>query len=372
MGSWTMHIFCAAPGTVAASTSPGPATGDPGHLLSIPRRQQHPFYAPASERWCPALELQGRGLWQVHLPELEVAQGGGFNTKPAGHKAARCGRYFEYQSQHNSALLQSLLRESDPSTVCLPSAHSAVTGQSQPEAPGSHHPHVQLCALAASMHSSAHDIRVLWPAGITPTKPSVSQSIATACPGTAMPRWHATALDSPVLSLALPQGVAAWAVPSLPLPVWTLYCHHGRVALPVLAGHATSFPRGTQLCQARHGRLLVTPGWVSSEEHGDGEPAPGQRAPNSGASCSGLHFGQHWRGWGVGQGAMAFCTPLSQPGQSSFTPSFLPILFHPFRFLNPCPLLPTHLPFSSVVPKGPLGRAERLEQGTGLGDTAMM
>lgn len=80
MESWTMHIFCAAPGNVAASTSPGPARGDPGHWQSIPRRQQHLFYAPASERWCPALELQGRGFWQVHLPELEVVQRGGFNT----------------------------------------------------------------------------------------------------------------------------------------------------------------------------------------------------------------------------------------------------------------------------------------------------
>lgn len=42
-----------------------------------------------------------------------------------------------------------------------------------------------------------------------------------------MPSWHATLLDSPALSLALPFGVAVWAVPSLPLPVWTLYCHHG-------------------------------------------------------------------------------------------------------------------------------------------------
>lgn len=51
-----------------------------------------------------------------------------------------------------------------------------------------------------------------------------------------MPSWHATVLDSPVLSLALPLGVAVWAVPSLPLPVWTLYCHRGRAALlPVLA-----------------------------------------------------------------------------------------------------------------------------------------
>lgn len=28
----------------------------------------------------PALELQGRGFWQVHLPELEVVQGSAFNT----------------------------------------------------------------------------------------------------------------------------------------------------------------------------------------------------------------------------------------------------------------------------------------------------
>ncbi|RLW04916.1 hypothetical protein DV515_00005562 [Chloebia gouldiae] len=43
----------------------------------------------------------------------------------------------------------------------------------------------------------------------------------------------------------------------------------------MLAGHKPPpFPRVTQLCQARHGRLLVTPGWESSEEHGDGEPAP--------------------------------------------------------------------------------------------------
>lgn len=80
MGSWTMHTFCAAPGYAGASTSPGPARGDPGHQLSIPRRQQHPFYASASERWSPALKLQERGWWQVHLPELEMVQGSGFNT----------------------------------------------------------------------------------------------------------------------------------------------------------------------------------------------------------------------------------------------------------------------------------------------------
>lgn len=241
--------------------------------------------------------------------------------------------------------------------------------ESQPEIPGSHHPHVQLCPLAASMHSSAHGIWVLWPARITPTKPSVSQSIATACPGTAMPSWHATVLDSPVLSLALPLGVAVWAVPSLPLPGCCTVTM-GESGTPPHAG--TSFPRGTQLCWAQHGRLLVTPGWASSEEHGDGEPAPGQRAQELRASCSGLLTGEYWRDWGVRQGARAFCTHLSQLGQSSFTPSFLSILFHPCSFLSTHLLLPTHLLFSSVVPKGPLGKAERLEWGTGLGDTAMM
>lgn len=61
MGSWTMHIFSAAPGYVAASTNPGPARGDPGHRLSIPRSQQQPFYAPASERWRPCLKLREEG-----------------------------------------------------------------------------------------------------------------------------------------------------------------------------------------------------------------------------------------------------------------------------------------------------------------------
>lgn len=80
MGSWTMHIFCAAPGYVAASTDPESARGGPGHWLNIPRKEKHPFCAPASERWCLSLELQGMGFWQVHLPELEVVQGSGFNT----------------------------------------------------------------------------------------------------------------------------------------------------------------------------------------------------------------------------------------------------------------------------------------------------
>lgn len=99
VGSWTVHIFCAAPGYVGASINPGPARGDPGHQLSIPRRQQHPFHAPASERWCPDLELQRKRFWQVHLPELEVVPQSGFNTlalavgsiKTAGQKAACCG-----------------------------------------------------------------------------------------------------------------------------------------------------------------------------------------------------------------------------------------------------------------------------------------
>lgn len=40
----------------------------------------------------PALELQGRGFWQVHLPELEVVQGSGFNILAlvvGDHQASR-------------------------------------------------------------------------------------------------------------------------------------------------------------------------------------------------------------------------------------------------------------------------------------------
>lgn len=65
------------------------------------------------------------------------------------------------------------------------------------------------------------------------------------------------------------------------------------------------------------------------------------------------------------------CSPL-QPGKSSFTPSPLPTLFHPHSLPSPCPPLPADLLSSSVVPKGPPGRAERQEQGAGLGDTAGM
>lgn len=137
--------------------------------------------------------------------------------------------------------------------------------------------------------------------------------------------------------------------------------------------HAT-FPRGTQLCQAQHGRLLVSPGWASSEEHGDGEPARGQRGPKLRSIVIRAAY------WGVLEGlrGKAGSRSLLQPSllagtmllHSIFSPNPLP--FHPCSLLSPCPLLPTHHLFSSVVPKGPLGRAERLEQGTGLWDTAMM
>lgn len=72
---------------------------------------------------------------------------------------------------------------------------------------------VSLRYLEATTHMSSSvpllpactdGIWMLWTAGTTATKLSVSQSIATACPGTAMPNCHDTALDSPVLSLALP------------------------------------------------------------------------------------------------------------------------------------------------------------------------
>lgn len=87
-----MRILPATPGSVAASTSPGPARADARHRPSTPRRQQHPFFPPAMERQCPALELQGRGFWQVQLPELEVVPSGGFNTLAldvGGHQAIR-------------------------------------------------------------------------------------------------------------------------------------------------------------------------------------------------------------------------------------------------------------------------------------------
>lgn len=49
MGSWTIRILCAAPGSVAGSTSPGPARADVGHRPSTHGRQQHPFSPP--QQW---------------------------------------------------------------------------------------------------------------------------------------------------------------------------------------------------------------------------------------------------------------------------------------------------------------------------------
>lgn len=150
--------------------------------------------------------------------------------------------------------------------------------ESQSEVPGSHHPHVQLCPLAAGMHRRYLDVM-----------DSRNHCHKTKC------------------LKALPLRVLGQSCPAVMTQHWTHQCSawhcrrvrqcglsrpslslYGRCTVttvdsgtPPRAGrtHATSFPRGTQLCQAQHGRLLVSPGWASSEEHGDGEPARGQRGP---------------------------------------------------------------------------------------------
>ena len=167
--------------------------------------------------------------------------------------------------------------------------------------PRSHHPCAQCCPLAASTHSLARGIWVLQPTGITPTKPSFSGSIATVCPGKAMPGavpiWSAMALDSPVLSLASlwgDCGGAGCAIPPSPCVDTALAPWERAALLHASRTCTTSFPRGTQLCQAWRMRLLVTLGWVSSrrearrgakEAHGDGESALGQRCPKLRSIC---------------------------------------------------------------------------------------
>lgn len=105
----------------------------------------------------------------------------------------------------------------------------------------------------------------------------------------------------------------------------------------------TSFPRGTQLCRAQHGRLLVTPGWASSEEHSDGEPAPGQRAPKLRNIVLRAAYWRVLEGLGGKAGSKGLLNSSLPTGT---------ILLHSIFSPNPLPpmQLPQHPPSSAHAP----------------------